>query len=263
MTYNILFSFPNPEFDPWSVRREIVAADIFRYDPDLVGFQEPFPDQVKDIAERCPDLVPLHHEVDTDATILYRQSRFAVLETGSYWLSPSPDVPYSTGFGNFFPRLVIWARMVDASSGMEFFFVNTHFDNTSPSQEMSAPLFLERTAPLAGELPVIVTGDFNSRPGSEAYGILTQGIDPGQAGGFRLQDSFLFAQSHEVAARPGDPTDFDPGSRIDHIFVAGGSFSCPLWTVDMSTYGEERRYPSDHFPVTASLRVSGALSGVR
>lgn len=276
MTYNILFDVPDPGFDRWAVRKDFVAEIIHAHDPDVVGLQEPFAYQVEDLLELCPGyqaialVNPPGPLTDTDATILFREGRFAKIVQGSYWLSPTPDVPFSggfgKGFGNFFPRMVIWAYLVDLESHVQFYVVNTHFDNTSPSQEKSAPLFLERTEPLARKAPVIVTGDFNSRPSSTAYRILTSGSPEGQEaeGGadgtrFSLTDSFdLAAQGYEVRARQGDPIEYDPESRIDHVFVAGGEFSCRRWVVDMTRYGPELRYPSDHFAVVAHLELGPA-----
>jgi endonuclease/exonuclease/phosphatase family metal-dependent hydrolase len=101
---------------------------------------------------------------------------FEEVEHGFYWLSPTPDEPYSTGFANpQLARLVVWARLRALAEDHEFVFATTHFDNNSPSQELSAPLVLERTAALADELPVIMVGDFNSQPVDPAYALLLTG----------------------------------------------------------------------------------------
>lgn len=55
----------------------------------------------------------------------------------------------------------------------EFLFTMPHFDDDSPSQEMSAPRVLERTA-LAASLPVIMVGDFVSRTDDLAYPTLVE-----------------------------------------------------------------------------------------
>ncbi len=272
MTYNILFDIPDPDFDRWAVRKHFVADIIKAHDPDIVGLQEPFAFQVEDLVQLCPGyqaialVNPPTPLTDTDATILFKETRFAKITQGSYWLSPTPDVPFSggwgRGFGNFFPRMVIWALMVELETGMRFSLVNTHFDNTSPSQEKSAPLFLERTKLLADKGPVIATGDFNSTPSSLAYRILTTGYTEGESDGthgnrFALTDSFDLAPGFEIRARSGDATDYDPDTRIDHVFVAGGNISCQRWIVDMTSYGPERKYPSDHFAVIAHLTFAG------
>jgi endonuclease/exonuclease/phosphatase family metal-dependent hydrolase len=109
-----------------------------------------------------------------DAAIFYKTKRFQLLEQGSYWLSPTPDVPRSTGFASpQLARLVVWARFHDRNGDRELVFIDTHFDNNSPSQELSAPLTQERTAPWVATHPVIFAGDFNSKPDSTAYSILT------------------------------------------------------------------------------------------
>jgi len=263
MTYNILVALPNPEYDSWDIRAEFVADALLRHEPDLVGLQEPLESQIDDLLDRVPGYAALPLSVlDTDAGILYREDRFEVLEHSIYWLSPTPDVPHSTGFGNFLFRMVLTARMRDRASGSEFFWINTHFDNTPPSQVMSAPLFLERAGPLALELPVIVTGDFNSKPDSEAYQTLTLGLPEGGGDGFLLQDTFFLAPDFEVWSRDIDDKGYDTSGRIDHIFVAGGPFSCTRWIVDKTTYGPDLKDPSDHFPIVAHLEPGPAREAV-
>lgn len=258
MTYNILMALPNPEYDPWSVRKEFVAEALIRHEPDLIGLQEPLWFQITDLLERVPGYAALELSIlDTDAAVLYKEERFEVEEYWIYWLSPTPDVPRSIGFGNFLYRMVLNVRLLDRESGREFFFVNTHFDNTSPSQEKSAPLFLERTEPLAREHPVIITGDFNSKPASQAFQTLTLGVEADRKEVFSLQDTFFLAPSYEVLGREGDDINYDPAGRIDHIFVAGGDFSCNRWIVDKTSYGQERKVPSDHFPIVAHVELNG------
>ena len=43
--------------------------------------------------------------------------------------------------------------------------------------------------------------------------------------------------------------------RIDHIFVAGDKtkWSVLRWHADLTVYGPNSRYPSDHFPIVAEL----------
>lgn len=68
----------------------------------------------------------------------------------------------------------------------QVFVSSTHFDNNSPSQELSASLVMEKLQDKAGMMPMIVMGDFNSQNcsdpsfgpsshynNSEAYKILT------------------------------------------------------------------------------------------
>jgi endonuclease/exonuclease/phosphatase family metal-dependent hydrolase len=96
---------------------------------------------------------------------------------------------------------------------------------------------------------VIVNGDFNSKPDSTAYGILTTD----SSRGFVFKNAFdLAAEWHVVSTQTPTPS-YDPSIRIDHNFLAGDGVDWKVssWIVDMSTYGPNQRYPSDHFPIVS------------
>jgi endonuclease/exonuclease/phosphatase family metal-dependent hydrolase len=263
MTYNVLCSFCDPRnFDPWEERLPYFGDIFARHDPDLIGIQEltPLNDEVTELRAQAPGyeaiyFAPLGEDSYPDSLILYRASRFTALEHGEYWLSPTPDVPRSIGFVRFqFPRLVVWARLMDLEAGREIFFATTHFDNNAPSQDLSAPLVKMRTLPFVGDRPVILVGDFNSRPNSTAYGMLTSDA----SSGFVFQDSFDLADWRVVTNQTPIPA-YDIDSRIDHIFVAGEGIEWSVvdWLADLTVYGPNQRYPSDHFPVVAELQLEG------
>lgn len=263
MTFNVLCSFCNlREYDPWA-QRLADFGDIFaRHDPDLIGLQELSPPplsagmEVDQILARAPGhaaiyFAPTPSTPYPDATILYRSSRFTVLEHGEYWLSPTPDQPLSTGFAKpQLPRLVVWARLRDSARDREIYFATTHFDNNSPSQAKSAPLVQERTAPFVEQEPVIVVGDFNSRPDSTAYQILTGD----SSRGFVFRNAFDLTHWHIVTNQTPEPA-YDVNDRIDHIFLAGRgvTWSVNDWAADLTVYGAKQRYPSDHFPIVAEV----------
>lgn len=261
MTYNVLCSFCDPRnFDPW-VDRLPYFGDIFaRHDPDLIGVQEltPLGDEVNQLLPQAPGygavyFAPPGEDTYPDALILYRLSRFVVLDQGDYWLSPTPDVPRSVGFARLqFPRLVMWSRLMDLEANREIFFATTHFDNNSPSQDLSAPLVKERTAPFAAGLPVIFVGDFNSRPNSSAYATLTADA----TAGFVFQDTFDLAEWRIVTNQVPEPA-YDIDDRIDHIFLAGDGVTWTVtdWLADLTIYGPNDRYPSDHFPIVADIEL--------
>jgi len=256
MTFNVLCSFCDDTYDPWDERVPYIADTIGRHAPDLVGLQELFTaDEVQQLLALLPEYDVLFYSDDTsdyaDATIGWRADRYSLVDSGFYWLSPAPDLPFSVGFASpQFPRLVAWAQLHELATGAELLFVDTHFDNNTPSQELSAPLLLERTANQAGTLPIIVVGDFNSQPDSAAYAILTGGVD-GQ--GFALTNSFDLAPTWTVESNQDPVPPYDPATRIDHVFVAGGNWSAPTWTVDTWVYGASDKHTSDHFAIAVAL----------
>jgi endonuclease/exonuclease/phosphatase family metal-dependent hydrolase len=256
MTFNILCSFCDDTYDPWEDRIGYISDTIARHDPDLVGLQELFTgEEVQQLLDLNPEYDALFYTDETtdyaDATIWWRADRYELLESGFYWLSPSPDTPLSVGFSPpQLPRMVAWAQLRELSSGAELLFVDTHFDNNTPSQELSAPLLLERTQDQAGPLPIIVVGDFNSRPDTPAYAILSGGVAPGE---FALTNSFDLATSWSVDSNQDPIPPYDPDIRIDHIWVAGGQWSVPWWVVDTWVYGATDLHTSDHFAMAAEL----------
>jgi endonuclease/exonuclease/phosphatase family metal-dependent hydrolase len=261
MTFNILCSFCDDTYAPWEERVAYISDTIDRHNPDIVGLQELFTgeevQQLLDLQLPIYDALYYSDEMSdyADATIWWRNDRYELIDSGFYWLSPAPDTPYSVGFSPpQLPRLVAWAQLRQLSSGAELLFVDTHFDNNSPSQELSAPLLLERTEAQAGDLPIVVVGDFNSRPDSTAYGILVNGVEPG---GFALTNSFDLAAMWSIDSNQDPVPGYDPSIRIDHIFVAGGQWSVPWWVVDTWVYGPSQQHTSDHFAMAAELHFDG------
>ncbi len=264
MTYNVLCSFCNATYEPWEDRLPHFTDIFTRHEVDIVGTQELFTaDEVNEILALNPNFEALYYiddpddglgylEAYPDEAILYRTDRFEVIEHGNYWLSETPDVPWAGGWAqNNFWRLVGWAHFRQISDGREFVFVNTHFDNNVPNQENSAPLFISRIEPWAETLPVIAVGDFNSKPDSPAYAILTEGID---GEGFALVNSFDIAENWRVQHNQAQEPDYDPIHRIDHIFLAGPvEWTVSDWVVDLTVYGPQDQYPSDHYPIATTL----------
>ena len=97
-------------------------------------------------------------------------------------------------------------------------------------------------ANLPADLPVVLTGDFNSEPGGDTYKAFTR----------VLQDTRT-----QVKAPQGPRLTFHDFTgmadrRIDYIFVRGFT---PL-RAEVRTDHSGKLYPSDHFPVVADLRFA-------
>lgn len=265
MTFNVLCSFCDPDaaYDPW-VDRLDAFADIFaRHDPDLLGLQElAFPEEVAEIEALLPGFLALWYDTPhpndvldgyPDALLMVRESRFEVLEQGSYWLSPTPDEPWTTGFADQqLWRLLVWAKLEERESGRVLFVASTHFDNNAPSQDESAPLMVERAQAWMSEAPFIALGDYNCRPGDTAYAALLAAGSAGHA----LEDAYELAESPRLGTNQEAPAPWDPEGRIDHILAGpAGAFTALDWVVDLSVYGPKDRFPSDHWPVVATLAL--------
>ncbi len=268
LNYNVMCSFCKNSAHPdwvqdWKSRVPWLLDVMTRHDADIIGTQEL---QAIGIATGAPDefgqILPPGYETFyyrhkpgdlldldyPDAAIAWRSARFAKVSDGSFWLSPTPETAFSTGFdkGGQLPRLVVWVRLHDKLGKRDVTIVNTHFDNNSPSQDLSAPLLLERLLPLAKETPLVVMGDFNAAPASTAYAKLVGGSPALSAAQPALVDSFNVAKAGKGPVSNVEPVPtWVEAERIDHVFVHG-SFTIDRWVVDLWRYGDKIQAPSDH-----------------
>ena len=238
-------------FLPWSKRIPEIQARIADYSPDLLGLQEM--ESNADINAIAPlnqySLVSyqLGGFQYGDAALLFKSARFELLDSGQFWLGPNPELPMSFGFQPVaMVRYVNWAMLRDKGSGFTFMFVNTHFDNNSKNKEPSAALFHGRIARIAKDLPVIVTGDFNTTADTERYQRITGGNDP-------LQE---LTNTYSLIRQPVSNGDLQPNRLIDHILVGSPcKVETGQWLVDTRPL-KNGKPMSDHNLVFAKLNFS-------
>ena len=109
--------------------------------------------------------------------ILYRIDRFDVDESGTFWLSDTPQVP-SASWGNKHFRICTWGHFTDKQSSLTFYFYNTHWDHRSqPSRGKSARLIADTIQNRTHPDPAILTGDFNAGESNPAIEYLRKRKD--------------------------------------------------------------------------------------
>jgi len=258
MTYNIRCgSCERPDdVNHWSKRKFLVADLVRKQRPDLLGLQEAELFQVRDLAGMLAeyDWVGVGRDDGAEKgeanAILYRKARFELLTKKTLWLSATPE-QVGKGWDAAYNRTVTILRLRDRADGREFFLLNTHFDHMGKQARIeSSKLIAALTQSMAGDLPVIVTGDFNYTSKDDAYRIVA-----GQ-----LRDAERISRGKP---RGGTFTfnDFGrslvPGNKIDFIFVNDGFDVLSHRIVPDLHRG---LYPSDHFPVQARLRMRAAPS---
>ena len=257
MSFNIRYGTANDGDNHWNLRREFLFDVMRETDVDLAGLQEALDAQLGELLQVLPQygLVGVGRDDGRTrgeyAAILYRRDRFRVSDAGTFWFSDTPEVVASRSWGNRITRICTWARFVDRD-GQAFWHYNVHLDHESqPSRERSATLLAERIAARrAPAEPVIVTGDFNVGEANPALARLTAP----QAGAAALfVDTFRVRYPDET--RVGTFTGFKfgqtGGDKIDYVLVEPGTEVVSAAIVRTSRDG---RYPSDHFPVVATVR---------
>jgi endonuclease/exonuclease/phosphatase family metal-dependent hydrolase len=252
MTFNLRYDTPNDSANAWPHRRDWVAALIRFHAPDAVGVQEALAHMLTELDARLPELARVGvGRADGRArgefsAILYRRDRLELLDSGTFWLSPTPEVAGSKGWDAAIERIATWARFRDRLTGCRHLHVNTHFDHIGEqARRESARLIRRRIVALAGGLPVIVTGDLNADPASEPYRILTRDtIDKATP----LRDAMVVSREGHYG-----PTStwtafraIEPGRRIDYVLVSPAVRVSKHAILPDSWDG---RFPSDHLPV--------------
>ncbi len=261
-TFNIRYANPADGVNAWPNRRDMWYRVVRAMDADTLGLQEVLFTQVGDIAAALPEFQRIGvgrddgKEAGEFSEILYRAARFDVAESGTFWFSDTPDVPGSSSWGNASIRICTWGRFVEKETGRSFYQFNVHLDNVSqPANEKSVVLLMQRVvARKVTTDPFIVTGDFNSGETQLAVRYMSGAATiAGMANPIPLVDSFR--QLYPNATGVSTFHDFlggTAGDKIDFIFMGPGEKALAAEIVHTSENG---RYPSDHYPVTATIDI--------
>lgn len=268
MTFNIRLINETDEGNLWRDRRSIVADLLRTYDADIIGMQEAYRTQLAQILIDSGEYSAVGRErrggTDEEHNpILLRSSQFLVEESGTFWLSDTPDVAGSRQWmPEDHPRVVTWARVMDLNSATRLLLLNTHFPLGSDElRARCARLLADRLRGIE-PMPTVLTGDFNSRPDSEPYRVLTGSDASSDVSRVSFDDAWTLSPEnagpeetvHGFAGRAKRP-----GSRIDWILVGNG---VRVLRMEVSTMNCEGCYPSDHFPVFADIEVNAVAEGL-
>lgn len=253
MTYNLRSASPGSPV-PWPERRPLMVECIRSVNPDVIGTQEGWYAQLKDLAADLPEYAWIGQGREGGSkgeflAVFYRKARLEPLAFDHFWLSDTPEVIASQTWGRKLPpRMVTWVRLADRQTGRNFYFFTTHVDGNRTAQEKSVALLRQRVAALEPARPVLLTGDFNAVPGRDrAYHLL-------------VGDGF-FADTWTLArTRRGEGYSTFTGfkglakneRRIDWILVRG---EVTVDAAEIVTFSRDGRFPSDHLPVVAWVRL--------
>ena len=255
MSFNIRYGTAQDSDNHWNRRRSFLTDVIRAPAPHVLGVQEALGFQLDEIRAALPQYAQAGVGRDDGrkggeySPILFDSTRLTLLANGTFWFSDTPETPGSTSWGNRITRICSWAILHDRTTSRSFAVFNVHWDHESqPSRERSAALLLERIAARDNpELPVLVTGDFNAGESNAAFRkLVTDDV-------VKLRDTFRVIAP--TADSVGTFNAFEgrrSGDKIDAILAS------PEWRVTRAQIvltARAGRYPSDHFPVTAVVRL--------
>ena len=255
----------------WQQRLPYICDLIEYHDFDIFGTQEGLHHQLEQMKTELPylDYIGIGRDDGKQAgeysAIFYKKDKFELLDSGNFWLSENTTEP-NMGWDAVCIRICSWGKFKVKSSGKEFLFFNLHTDHIGViARREGAKLVLNKIKELAGDIPTVLTGDFNVDQNDESYALLnTSGL---------LRDSYEL--SPVKYANNGTFNAFDTNlktdSRIDHIFVTK-NFDVSRYAIlpdvywsplpesneviksgnfpqEVSLHKYRSRVPSDHYPV--------------
>lgn len=255
MTYNITqSSFNNTADDPhnWAKgRKERVIRIMKDYAPDLIMCQEDDPQQGSDI---CLALNRVMAGVSKNGlpggnsehnAIYYDPDKFTLLQQGHFFFSETPEEP-SMSWDATFKTFCTWFKLKKAGGSQVFFVFNMHLHYGAELTRRNSVLLLkEKVSEIAGDYPVIATGDMNDNATGFVYTTFTS----------FLQDTYNTAYKREGPY--GTYSNFDPDYdfekyRFDYIFMSD-HFKVNSYKVITDMVGGY--IPSDHFPVMCAVTL--------
>ncbi|MBN2176005.1 MAG: endonuclease/exonuclease/phosphatase family protein [Bacteroidales bacterium] len=255
MSYNIWFDNPENTENPWSERKNGIKETINQLKPEIFCVQEALDHQVKflEFGEYK------HFGVGRDdgknagefSAILFDTIRFGFKNGGNFWLSETPDIAGSKGWDAECVRIATWIHLLDSKTGKLFFVFNTHFDHMGETARLeSAGLIKQKIAEIAGDQPVILTGDFNCQRGSDPYQVITDED-------FSKPLSDTRYVSDNLSSEPdysfvGSEFKGSKGNIIDHIFV---SQDIKVFKALIYENCQNGKCPSDHLPVVSEIII--------
>jgi len=256
VSYNIRFDNPNDGANVWDNRR-LRVADILRFHKaDIFCLQEALLNQIDDMKEQFPNF-DYYGVGRTDGLqggefcpVFYNKNRFTILESGTFWLSETPEKAGSTGWYANLPRIATWVKFRDLILAKDFYIFNTHLDHASQAaRDNGSRLIMTRINETCNGFPVILTGDFNDRPGTKPYNnvIYNNGIE--------MFDAKTTAEHpHFGSTYTFVGWDFIgiPGKIIDYIFV-NQKVSVSYHSYLSNNW--DGIYPSDHIPVLIDAKI--------
>ncbi|MFC4210922.1 endonuclease/exonuclease/phosphatase family protein [Pedobacter lithocola] len=251
-TFNIRFDNPRDSGNLWVNRAPIVANLIRFHQFDVLGVQEGLKNQLDDISTALPEYARYGKGRDDGkdagehSAIYYKKDRFKLIKSGDFWLSETPDVPGKGWDATCCNRICSWVYLEDLTTKKQFYAFNVHFDHQGViARKESGKLMLKKINEIAGNKPVLLTGDLNGGRDSEWYKTIANS-DVLMDVSTKVKFPYANNSSSNGFRTPRGQ------SVIDHVFMSK-QFVASRWGILTDTYFG--KFPSDHFPVLAEVEL--------
>ena len=249
MSTNVRCYSPEDLFEKsWFYRAPLIIDDINQIKPDIIGFQEvtfvhydylknAMPDYDSEIMYR-DDFI-----LSEGCPIFYRTDKYEKIDSGSFWLSETPDV-MSKSWGAAHYRVCTYIILKDIDTAKEFVVFNTHLDHVSDEARIEGiKVVLDKIEEFGG-IPAFLMGDLNAEPDSET--IISTKDD--------------FDDAHDIAGTADDGATYHKWGtrmdreRIDYIMISKGSCTVSEYRVHNNSHNGI--FSSDHTSIYIKAKIN-------
>jgi endonuclease/exonuclease/phosphatase family metal-dependent hydrolase len=244
LSLNLRFGLADDGPDSWPFRKKSYPFLLEQHPSDFMCFQEANDFQIEFLAGLLSEYAFIGQRENPpefwQSDVIFYQSPWVCLQKEHFFLSDTPETP-SKFKESRWPRQCSlgWFK----SGDRQLICVNTHFDFEPEIQVKSAELIVDRLFKYPGDVPVILTGDFNADPSSACYRVFTEGKN--HPGRFR-SPSFQNIFSDPYPGTYHGFTGKAEGGHIDWMLYKG---PISLLRSEMIRRNFNSRFPSDHFPI--------------
>lgn len=166
ISLNVRIDVPVDGKNQWGFRRDNILKFINEQQPDVCFFQETNHDMYRYLAEHLEVYASVYTGRDGDrlgegCPIFYRKTKFALVNTHTFWLSHHPQTAGSMDEEEGFPRIATHLRLL-TSQKTTISLINTHLAYRSKrNQDLNLKVLFDFVQSLPSGEPVILGGDFN------------------------------------------------------------------------------------------------------
>lgn len=215
---------------------------------DIMGFQEYTPEMkemlASPLAENYEIFDKLRAEGDRESVpIFWKKDRFECIDKGYFWFSDTPQKE-SKGWDEIYDcyRICMWTVLKEKQTEKSLIYMNTHFGFGDKGQKDSVKLIKEYSEKI-GNLPIVVTGDFNMTLSSAPYKDMV---------GYFTDVNMATAKDERCTFHNYSADFTEKQAHIDYCFVNSRVEPLDYKRLDKTFEG---KFPSDHYGIAAKISL--------
>ncbi len=234
-------------------RSKVAVEVIKQYAPDSFGVQECTPRWKRILATNldgkyaCVGAARDYYGPFTEySSIYYLKDKYNLIDSGTFWLSETPEKKWTKSFDSACFRVASWALLEDKETGMRYTHINTHLDHVLEiTRESQMKVLIDCVNKVANGSPIIMTGDFNAyEDQSLVYEVACASFNDTKKVAANSDAGRTFTSYGSKAE--------DGTGAIDFIF-ADKSLQVDTYKIIRNTV--QGIYPSDHYPIVADIVI--------